>query len=207
MNTTEEIIAKIRQRPDMLQIIEQLEKEMQEEERKREEFYELIHENCKAEFINGQILMHSPVKNKHWMACTNLSADLTLYVKQNKLGVVGTEKVLIRCTRNDYEPDIVFFGHEKAKNFTPNQMIFPPPDLAVEVLSESTKNNDYGIKFEDYATHQVAEYWIIDPDNQSIEQFTLSEGKYVLHQKLAKEGNLKSLVVQNFVVKMEDIFS
>ena len=42
-------------------------------------------------------------------------------------------------------------------------MLFPAPDFAVEVLSPSTQKNNRGIKFDDYALHNVSEYWIIDP--------------------------------------------
>ena len=206
MPNIEEIIQEMRQRPDLISIIKRLEKEMEEEHKKREAFSNLIHEDMKAEFINGEVIYHSPVKNKHWSACTNLSAYMTVFVNQHKLGKVGTEKVLIRCTRNDYEPDIVFFTKEKADKFTPDQMIFPTPDLAVEILSESTKERDYGIKYQDYAAHGVSEYWIIDPDNQSIEQFTLQNGKYELYQKLVKEGLIKSVAIKGFTIEISEIF-
>lgn len=164
------------------------------------------HEDSKAEFINEEIILHSPVKRKHWKVVNKLSAFLSIYVDQNKLGEVGSEKVLIHCTRNDYEPDIVFFTKEKAQPFEANQMLFPPPDLAVEVLSESTRERDYGIKFQDYAAHGIEEYWIIDPDQQSIEQYFLAEGQYHLHQKLVGEGQLKSKVISGFSFALEDIF-
>ena len=41
-------------------------------------------------------------------------------------------------------------------------MHFPVPDLAVEILSSNVRH-DREIKFKDYQTHGVAEYWIIDP--------------------------------------------
>ncbi|NJO03328.1 MAG: Uma2 family endonuclease [Bacteroidia bacterium] len=111
--------------------------------------------------------------------------------------------MLINFPRNNYEPDIVFFGQEKSKDFTPDQMLFPAPDLVVEVLSESTQENDYGIKFEDYQHNQVPEYWIIDPDAQSVEQFLLQDEKYVLYQKLAKSGTLKTNTVPGFAIELE----
>jgi Uma2 family endonuclease len=89
------------------------------------------------------------------------------------LGHVGQEKVLITLTRNDYEPDIVYFGPQKAQSLTPDQVKFPAPDFAVEVLSTSMESNDRGIKFLDYAAHGVAEYWLVDPQAKIIEQYVL----------------------------------
>lgn len=126
---------------------------------------------------------------------------------------LGAEKVMIRCTRNDYEPDIVFFKKEISKYFTDDQLIFPVPQLAVEILSKSTKANDYGIKFEDYAAHDIEEYWIIDTEKESIEQYILKESTdknqekvYELYQKLTKTGVLKSFAVQDFEIEISAIF-
>jgi Uma2 family endonuclease len=197
-------------------IIKELSDFWKTEQQKRIDFYELVHEDIKAEFINGNVIFHSPVKGKHWVTCTNLSAYLTVYVNQNNLGRVGVEKVMIRCIRNDYEPDIVFFKKEISQHFTDDQLIFPAPDLAVEILSKSTKGNDYGIKFEDYAAHGVSEYWIINTEDESIEQFILDneynkenknqEQTYKLYQKLTKTGILKSFAVEGFEIELKTIF-
>lgn len=196
----------ITKRTDFPLVLQELQAFWQEEERKRKEFYELIHENMKAEFINGEIVMHSPVKNKHWKACTRIGARMSVFVDTHRLGTVGIEKVMIRCTRNDYEPDIVFFGNEKAQHFQPDQLLFPPPDLAVEVLSESTKDNDYGVKFHDYAAHGIGEYWIVDTDAQSVEQYFLEGKSYKLHQKLAGKGLLVCKKIPGFEIEISDIF-
>jgi Uma2 family endonuclease len=188
-------------------ILEDLNNFWQEERAKRQHFYNLVHEDTKAEFINGEIIFHSPVKNKHWVACTRIAARLTVYVDDHLLGLVGVEKVMITCGRNDYEPDVVFFGKAKAAEFTRNQLLFPPPDLAVEVLSDSTRKTDYGVKFKDYAQHQITEYWIVDTDNQSVEQYFLDKNnEYVLHQKLVGEGLLKSKAIEGFVIEISSIF-
>ena len=91
--------------------------------------------------------------------------------------------------------------------FKPDQLLFPAPDLAVEVLSESTRENDYGVKFEDYAHHGVSEYWIVDPVNQSVEQYFLKDGYFHLFQKLAGSGILKSRTVKGFEMDIQSIFT
>ena len=37
------------------------------------------------------------------------------------------------------------------------------PDLVVEIISESTKKRDYGLKLLKYRTAGVREYWVINP--------------------------------------------
>lgn len=85
-------------------------------------------------------------------------------------------------------------------------MRFPIPDLAVEVLSESTENRDRGVKYEDFAVHGVAEYWIIDADRAVLEQYVLSEnGDYELRLK-SGSGRIESVAVSGFVTEVEAFF-
>lgn len=175
------------------------------EAKKRRYFYDVITEQQKAEFINGEIIVHSPVKLCHAVASENLFTLLKMFVRRHNLGSVFHEKILIVLTRNDYEPDICFFRTDKAASFTPAQSKFPAPDLAVEVLSESTVLIDRGIKFEDYAAHGVGEYWIVDPVAETIEQYLLHEGVYRLAVKV-KTGTIASAVVPGFEIPVRAAF-
>ncbi|NJO01284.1 MAG: Uma2 family endonuclease [Bacteroidia bacterium] len=112
---------------------------------------------------------------------------------------------MTRFTRNDYEPDICFWVSEKAQHFTARQSAFPPPDFIVEILSDSTEERDRGVKMNDYASHEVREYWIVDTENQSVEQYLLRENAYILHLKL-KEGRLVSEAVKGFEIEVTQIF-
>ncbi|MFM9838070.1 MAG: Uma2 family endonuclease [Cyclobacteriaceae bacterium] len=205
MNAVSEKIAELRQLPELAIILDRLEKEMREEAQKRNEFYELIHENVKAEFINGAIVYHSPVMRRHWKVSMNVSRELSSYAKKHDLGEEGVEKVMISLTRNDYEPDIVFFSKEKSRLFTPQQMHFPAPDLVVEILSDSTEKNDRNIKFRDYASHGVKEYWIIDADKASLEQYINTDNEFQLSH-IFIEGILKAETAKGFELDVRSIF-
>jgi Uma2 family endonuclease len=205
MSHVSEKIAELKQLPDLAIILDRLEKEMKEESQLRSEFYELIHENVKAEFINGVIVYHSPVMRRHWKVSMNVSRELSNHVKQFDLGEVGVEKVMVSLTRNDYEPDIVFFSKEKSKLFTKEQMHFPAPDLAVEILSDSTRKNDREVKFLDYASHGVKEYWIIEADKNTLEQYINTDNEFQLVH-IFTEGTLKTETVKGFSLDVGSIF-
>ncbi len=191
--------------PLLPQILNQIREKVNQEQAKRQEFYEKISEDTKAEFIQGEIIFHSPAKSKHLLVVGNLFNLIKNYVVAKNLGKVFSEHALVSLTRNDYEPDIAFWGLEKAKDFKPNQMKFPAPDFVVEVLSETTEKIDRGIKFIDYALHQVAEYWIIDPDTQFVEQYVLANGEYQLLKK-TDTGYIQSQVISGFRIPVAAIF-
>ena len=191
--------------PNAVLIMRELETALKAEQKKRQGFYEIIDESKKMEFINGEIYFQSPAKLWHTNAVGNLSQLLGAYVAANDLGIVGIEKLLISLSRNDYEPDVCFFSKEKSKEFSPRQMQFPSPDLVVEVLSESTERYDRETKFQDYAAHGIAEYWIVDPQHETVEQYMHQNGEYALILK-SGEGHLKSVAVDGFSIPIRAIF-
>ena len=199
------LIKEILSRPEAPQLIEEVHKVLMLEKEKREHFYQTITDEEKAEFINGEMILHSPATMKHGDILSRLSGLVQAYVKNNNLGWVGVEKMMIRLTRNDYEPDLIFFKTEKANQFKPDQLLFPAPDMIVEVLSDSTEKRDRGIKFDDYAAHQVAEYWLVDPESKSIEQYLLKEDAYHLQVKLMN-GAIQSQQIQGFSFQVEALF-
>lgn len=176
------------------------------EHRMRIEFYNKISEKDKAEFINGEAVFHSPVKLMHNNASTNLMQLMKVFAQMEGLGIVGHEKLMVEFTRNSYEPDIVFFKKEKSKNFKRDQLIFPVPDFIVEVLSPSTIKIDREIKFKDYEAHGVQEYWIINPDKQTVEQYILSGKSYELIMK-GKNGIIESKAIRGFKIPVKSIFN
>ena len=175
------------------------------ERKRREQFYDEMTEEGKWEFINGEVIVHSPAKYQHTESCHYLSRLLSIYVDQHGLGVVTSEKTLVCLARNDYEPDICFFSKTKAARFKPDQMKFPAPDFIVEVLSPSTEANDRGVKFEDYAANGVREYWLVNPERQHVEQYVLRTGKYHRQASL-KSGEIASSVIAGFRVPVRALF-
>ncbi|MEA3338551.1 MAG: Uma2 family endonuclease [Chloroflexota bacterium] len=185
--------------------LQELQSLLRKERARRARFYEEMSEGQKVEFINGEVIVQSPAKWHHTTAVRNLLTLLNTFVPKHSLGCVGQEKVLVTLTRNDYEPDIVYFGPEKAQALTPDQMKFPAPDLVVEALSPSTEENDRGIKFLDYAAHGVAEYWIVDPQAEMIEQYVLEDEAYQLRVK-TDSGVIRSIVIENFAIPVRAVF-
>ncbi|MEL7120350.1 MAG: Uma2 family endonuclease [Bacteroidota bacterium] len=209
MNTTKmenDLITKILDLPQAPKLAEELNNRLAEEQKRRQLFYEEITEQVKAEFINGEIIIHSPVKNIHTVTTGNLYKIIDTYVVENDLGFVGFEKVLIQLTRNDYEPDICFFKEEQSKDFPDDLMFYPTPDFIIEVLSKSTETRDRGVKFEDYQNHGIQEYWIVDPATKTIEQYLLNDStNYQLNLK-ARTGLIHCQAVANLSIPIEIIF-
>jgi Uma2 family endonuclease len=205
MTSLETLIESIRHSPRLLDIYTLLGKQIETERTLRQKFYAEMTPEQKAEFIDGEIILHSPARNQHLDVTKYALKLLDTYVSIHNLGTVKVEKCLCVFPRNDYEPDIVYFGEEKTAQLTPDTLKFPVPDFAVEVLSASTEQRDRGVKFEDFAAHGVGEYWIIDAEKSFIEQYLLNNGIYDLATK-STSGQLTSQVIPGFQVPIEAFF-
>lgn len=151
----------------------------------RERFRDEIEPHEKGEFINGEKFKHSPARESHNHVSTLIVGIFSAYVRANQLGALRYEKALCGFSRNDYEPDIVWFGPEKAATLVPETTIYRIPDFIIEILSPATTKRDRGVKLEDYAAHGVKEYWIVDADQGCIERYLIDgdAGEYHLAEK------------------------
>jgi Uma2 family endonuclease len=202
-------VEKILRQPNLLQIADSINAAIAEEHARRLSFYEWIDEGKKAEFVNGKIIIHSPAKKRHLTVTKLLSRLISLYSDLKGLGETFYEKAMISLTRNDYEPDIVFFNAEKAATFEEDQVLFPAPDFVVEILSKGTQKIDKTLKKEDYAAHGVQEYWIIDPNKQMIFQYLLlkpTDTVYFEPYTYRMGEDITSKIIKGFTIPVAAIF-
>jgi Uma2 family endonuclease len=177
------------------------------EQLRRHTFREELTPNMKAEFIDGQIIMHSPAMAQHVLATKHLLKLIDTWVVEHKLGLVTVEKALVCLSRNDYEPDIAFFKGLSANTVSPTLMEFPAPDFVVEVLSPSTEQIDRGVKMRDYAKHGVREYWLVDCKAQAVERYLLNlDQRSFDHAGTHDCGEVTSAVVEGFSIPVAAIF-
>lgn len=205
MSAFAELLAPLQSSPFLPELVDELSNLLALERQRRDKFYEEMTPEMKVEFIEGEVVLHSPARNRHLDVTYNITTLLGSYVRMKELGEVKIEKCLCVFPRNDYEPDVVFFGKDKAAAFRQDTLKFPIPDLIVEVLSESTEARDRGVKFQDYAAHGVQESWIVDADQRVLEQYVLVADHYDLKMK-SGSGMLVSLTVQGFCTPLEAFF-
>ena len=67
-------------------------------------------------------------------------------------------------------PDLVYVAHARLA-IVEERLIRGAPDLAVEVLSPSTRRLDVVLKRHAYRKFGFGEYWMVDPEAETIEVF------------------------------------
>ena len=75
---------------------------------------------------------------------------------------------------NFVEPDLFVVPHDGSVEFE-TALLVGPPVLAVEVLSPSTRRYDLVRKRRLYERAGVREYWVVDPEDESVSVFHRAE--------------------------------
>ncbi len=107
-----------------------------------------------------------------------------------------------------FRPDVSVLIR-KPKAINKEKFIDGAPDLVVEVLSESTKKNDFGKKKDDYEKYGVKEYWIVDPENRSVKVYHNIEGKFTDDDEYKINSNkteIKVSIFKDLTVDIRNIF-
>ena len=75
------------------------------------------------------------------------------------------------------------------------------PDLIVEIVSPNSQSRDRREKYLEYQSNGGREYWLIDPENQTVEMYSLSAaGKYSLIPE--RGGVIKSKVLRGLYIDL-----
>lgn len=99
---------------------------------------------------------------------------------------------------NVLEPDVLLVLNESKKIIT-EKNIKGVPDLVVEIISPTSAYRDKVVKKKLYEKFGVKEYWLVDPQSQTIEVYSLKGQKFTLHQS--------SLLLPELKISLADIFS
>lgn len=162
-----------------------------------EEFVALCDEDIKAEFVFGEVIVHTPVSQKHYRLSSFLGALLKLFVEERALGEVCWPEFQVRLQPGLRRvPDLLFVSRERAEIIQENH-VEGAPDLMVEIISPDSEERDWREKYQEYERAGVREYWVIDPYSQVMVMYRLGgEGHY--RRAALEEGIYCSEVVTGF---------
>ena len=136
-----------------------------------EDYYALPDER-RVELIDGIIYDMTSPSLLHQLILFEIGYGLRNQADQCPQGCtvfVAPLDVQLDCDdRTMVQPDVlVICGKEKMKS----RHLYGAPDLAIEILSPSTRRKDLFIKGNKYMAAGVREYWVVDPDKRQIIQF------------------------------------
>lgn len=157
------------------------------------------------ELLEGEHTMTPAPSLYHQYAAGKLAYYFQLQVKE---GVAfGAPIDVILAPSTIAQPDVSYFGPAKRELLT-RRGSEGAPDIVVEILSPGSVRYDLGKKRELYARYGVGEYWIVDPDEQTIRVCTLEQGEYpVAGERLVGRSDvLTSPLAPGLAVPVGELF-
>jgi Uma2 family endonuclease len=134
-------------------------------------------------------------------------AQLLALVMRENLGRVYFAPLRVRAAHGTYrEPDVVFLKHDRIRD-----RHVPPEgaDLIVEVVSpgEEARKRDLQIKRDEYARAGISEYWIVDPEKQTVTVLVLEGEIYREHGEFKPGQSAESVLLPGFRLDVTALFA
>ncbi|MEJ7596092.1 MAG: Uma2 family endonuclease [Planctomycetaceae bacterium] len=126
------------------------------------------------EVIDGRHYCFGNPNPRHQYVSRHILFQLYEQIELRKLGEVINSPIDLQLSLWDVvQPDIAVVL--TANRIITTTKIKGVPDLVIEILSPSNRKHDLELKNRLYEQSGVPEYWIVDPENQSVTQYRLGE--------------------------------
>ncbi|WP_305951826.1 Uma2 family endonuclease [Emticicia oligotrophica] len=158
-----------------------------------------------VQIINGEEIMSPSPISRHQIILSELNDIFKAFTKKKKLGkvLISPLDVIFEEGVNRVQPDLIYISDENKGII--KDWIRGVPDLLVEVVSKDSFYIDTVDKKEIYLKYGVKEYWIIFPEYDTIEVFSLEDEGYKIFSKGTDDEIVKSKLLNGLEVKVSDI--
>ena len=162
------------------------------------------------ELFNGELIEVPPESGINVQIATFLVIQFALLIDYRRVRGHGLELEVNGEPRNRY-PDLTILREEHIEQLAKRNTVrlaMSPPLLVAEVVSpgELQRNRDYIAKRTQYQDCGIPEYWIIDPDLQTVLILELFEGNYQQVGSFSGESKLLSPQFPKLDIKASQIF-
>ncbi len=160
------------------------------------------------EIINGELCMTPSPNTRHQEISKNLLFEIESFLRKNPLGKVFCapyDVVFSRELLQVVEPDLLFVSTDHSSIIT-EKNVQGVPDLIIEILSPSTSTSDRRLKHSLYERFGVFEYWIVDPEAETVQVFRLVDGRYPAPLESGKSDRLESPLFPGLSIPLFRLF-
>ena len=163
-------------------------------------------EDERYELIDGELIMVGAPNMEHQSIQFEIGLRVGTFVKDGDLGWVFNPPTDVLLSDHDVvQPDLIFVSRER-KHVITDANIQGAPDLVVEILSPSSATRDRRDKFDLYAMHGVAEYWLISPEARIVRVFVLRGGVFEEVGRYCENDTLTSTTLEGLEIDLSEVF-
>jgi len=160
-----------------------------------EQFFQLCQANRDLKFERtalGELIVMAPTGGETGRYNSEIGADLVLWNRQTKLGVVFDSSTCFKLPNGaDRSPDLAWIKQERWDTLTPEQKEkFPPicPDFVLELMSPTDNLKAIQAKMQEYQDNGARLGWLINRKAQQVEIYRLGQEVEVLQSPSTLSG-------------------
>ncbi len=171
------------------------------------ENWELIPDDRNVhEIIEGEHYITSPPLIIHQKISRNIEFIFTLFFRKKPVGEILYSPVgVVFSEINVVEPDLLYISKENS-HIIKKDYIRGVPNLIIEILSPNNRQHDLIMKKHLYEKFGVKEYWIIDPDDESVMIYKSRKGKYDRGKRYIEDDIITTPLIKGLEVPLKEIF-
>lgn len=173
-----------------------------------EDYLLFLDDGRRHELIGGEHYVSPSPRKKHQDASMNLVRILSGFIYEQKLGRLYHAPFDVIFSDEDVvQPDISFISNGRS-SILKDEGAVGAPDLAIEILSESSRKTDETVKRKLYEWAGVEEYWIVDPELQTVKVYRLKDSSYERTAELSAEAGdrLETPLLPGLTIELARIF-
>jgi Uma2 family endonuclease len=157
------------------------------------------------EFNDGDIEVLPMPTDKHQVLLEFLFLALRAFVTQSG-GKVLFAPLRMQVREGKYrEPDLLVL--RDARDARRQNRYWLGADLVVEIISPDDPERDTRLKRADYAEAGIPEYWLVDPEAETVSVLQLADGQYREHGVFGRGTTATSPLLEGFTMDVAALFA
>jgi Uma2 family endonuclease len=165
-----------------------------------EDYEALSDEDLKCEYLDGELIVHSAASLGHEEFGLFVGAMLREFVTSRRLGRVFGPNTGMQLGERRFSPDVSVLLASSYGRIR-DERVIGFVDLAVEIISPSTRAYDFGRKLAAYREGRVGEIWLIDRDRRQFAVHAWTGEDYV--SQVLTTGTWSSVALVGLEIRLE----
>lgn len=171
-----------------------------------DDYVKLPDDGKRYEIIDGELFVTAAPVFGHQYTSGQLHLLLHTWSTRHAGGIVAYAPVdVVLANDTIVQPDLIWIPDQRLQEIVGDR-VTGIPELVVEILSPGTARRDRNKKSEVYERFGALEYWLVDPEDRSVEIRSRDGGTFVRHAHGSGDAALASAMDPRLTVVPSTLF-
>jgi Uma2 family endonuclease len=154
-----------------------------------DDFVQFPDDGMRHELIDGEHYVTPSPNTKHQTLSINLTVLIGSWLERNPIGQLFHAPFDVVFSNFDVvEPDLLYLSNARAADALTPQHVRGVPELVIEIGSPGTRKRDETVKRRLYERAGVSEYWVVDPEIDTVRVYRLEGDAFARVIELAADA-------------------